>query len=54
MNYKSNIQLVNVTNYQVNALNKLGLWLKIFWQFSCYYADYRAKIYSPTKLGSRK
>jgi hypothetical protein len=45
MNYKSNVQLVNVTNNQVNTFNKLGCWLQTFWQFSCFYADYRAKIY---------
>lgn len=45
MNYKNDVQLINITDLQINISQKLWLLLKKFWQFSCFYSDYRANIY---------
>jgi hypothetical protein len=49
MNYKLDIALLDITKNQVTTHPKLWLWLKKFWQFSCYYSDYRVNTYLKQK-----
>lgn len=48
MNYsKSNIEFIEANNNQASTSDRrVWLWLKKFWQFSCFYGDYLASLHA--------
>lgn len=38
-----------INNYQTTLNRTVVLWLKQFWEFSCFYGEYKASLHSKKK-----
>ncbi len=47
--YKTNANLMSDNNKVLTIAKKAKLWVQKFWEFSCFYGDYKASLHAKRK-----